>query len=273
MSRVSEILNSKRTIVYDIKNAVLTSFLCKHVLFTSKDLTERNLKKEIIRHVRFTNELLFFEKFLNIPIVTEGSLDIKNPCADEDLPHPHFIYAIHVTDMVNVKSISVKHRIAGEVFRKDVKKNDSIGIPLAYEDDIPEKMFILYPKRISVIPTTPRYDSSGDITIHLEPCCNKKSATANVLLSIGYFNTFNINLINGYMGIESPQNGIPLYFINGKEVSASVHDNTVFTSYMIDYNTKKLVENCVYEDHETKPEKKKTVCAWLKSIFKDLLKN
>jgi hypothetical protein len=210
------------------------------------------------------------ENFLSIPITTEGSLDMKEPCAREDIHVPHFIYAIHITDMSNVRSFSVRHRIIGEVFRKDIATTHScVGVPLAFDEEIPEKMFIMYPKRMSAIPTTPRYDSSSDVTIHLEAASESEVASATAVLSVGYLH-YGYNLHYGfcdpYQLIQAPQLGIPLYFVNGKELSASVHDFATFTSYAYG-NTRELIEHCSYDDDNDTRKPKQSQWSWFQALF------
>jgi len=259
---IGALQNNNATRWYDITGSIDDSYLFKHVCFVNPACSRDEIKKEFIKRMPIKEEIMFVEKYIVLPVVIEKSLNMKGVCAFNDIPHPHFIYAVHITNMENVKYVSIKHRVTGEIFRTEVKKRE-ISVPLAFDEDMPKKMFMRSPRKLSVIPTTTRYDSSSDITVHLEPSCNKKPATANIVLSVGYFNLVNRQSNWAYIYMESPSCGVPMYYVNGKELKASVHDTATFTSYSYDDALGRITEK-IYKDTDTKPE---SFCSWLRSFF------
>lgn len=267
------LLKSKYIYYYRIQDSILTSPLYKHCLFyikandkNNKEDDERELKKDFILNKCFDNSMMYIEKYLTIPIDSSKltSLNINELSVKEGIPTPHFIYAIHVKDMNNVKSIQVFHKDhEAAIFEKHIDDDQEVSIPLATNENIPKEMFIAYPKRISVIPTTRRYDSSCDLYVKLEPKDENIRSNATVYLSIGYFNLNNFN--NAYQCIQSPQTGIPIYYVNGKELKASVHDNVTFTSYGVENG--RLVEDCTYYISKESVKKPCFVIQYLKKLF------
>jgi hypothetical protein len=175
--------------------------------------------------------IIALEKYLTIEIINEDTLDITKECARKLVYKPDWVYAIHVEDMVNVKRVSLKYikdnddQNGQEVFTADVTdKIKVIGIPLAFNEDIPSNMFIDFSgtKEMSVIPSIDCFDSIRDWTILLDPLDVTQHAQANVKLSVGYLSPWTNLRRNVFC---TTRYGIPVYYVNGKKFTATLRES------------------------------------------------
>lgn len=204
-------------------------------------------KTHMYRHITFLNpgaqvwqftesflgdrELVSLEKYLTLRIIDEGALDITKELCEKLLRAPDWIYAIHIENMVNVKSVSLRHESDefpsenGIGWSQQIEPNvTSVGVPFAFPEDIPEIVFVKFKgnggKTLSTIPTIGYYESASNWTVVLEPCDEGKHATADVKVSIGYVNPFGFLQSNNRKLKDAPR---PTYFVNGKEYTAKVN--------------------------------------------------
>ena len=276
MSETKHLLNlnllESKTIDYlSIEDFFINTPMYRHCLFVKsrEDIHEMNqedieyeMKKQYIRNIirnkLMTSKIIYLHKILKLFVINHTTLDVSSICTKEDLPKPHFIYAIHAKNMKNVKCVKVIHKKHGVVFERMMDSEQEISIPLATIEDIPKEMFVAHPKRISVIPTTDRYDSSGDLEVQLVPCIDEENAMADIFMSIGYCNIHD-SYNNLYQIIQSPQLGVPYYYVNGREIMASVHAIVTSTAYTYNHNKRELVEKCWYgplDNLRTTPKEK-----------------
>jgi hypothetical protein len=233
-----------QTCIEDIRN----KYYYKHYKFTQPELSEADVVKTLILFDNYTT--LFLKKYVRANVVNETSLDIKN-FNTKGLIKFDFVFGIHVNNIKNCKTLRLYHRSNDKepLFEKVCNHDTTeVYVPLSTEEE-PTGMFVTSTSLMSVIPRYALQDlrivlDAADTADTADTADAESPATADVLLSIGYFNmstvvqdyTFeHINeTMRTFMALRDST-----YYVNGKKV----------TSYV--------------EKTQGKKTSKKTFCEWV----------
>lgn len=207
-SEDNEFFNMKYMDIIDIRETNLYD----HISFTKPD-TSHNIIAHILKNFPCDTPIISVHDLFVIPLKDQGPLVIRPVTM---MPSPDWIHAIHIRNFGNVKKVLIYHTsYVNPVFVHDVETSTSeIGVPMAFSSTSPSSVFYdcnHKRTRLSVLPCMPRFDSTVDWNVVLEPLDNTQHATCSIHLNVGYMNPWN-NTLKRILNAPEVK-----YYMNGKE--------------------------------------------------------